>query len=223
MPHILRAININKTYGNQTILDDINFTVEAGKIYVIEGKSGSGKSTFLSILGGMENPTSGRLYYQDKLLYDMAAKEQAKIRGLEFGFVFQMFHLFPELTVQENIELPTYFQGIKKDTVKIKELTSNLEIESLLRQKTSFLSGGEQQRVAIARALIGSPKIIFADEPTGNLDEETSERIVELLIKLCKERKISLVIVTHQKALINVPHALYRMQNGQLKVVSNDV
>ncbi|MCD4837583.1 ABC transporter ATP-binding protein [Neobacillus sedimentimangrovi] len=226
MSYIIRATDISKKYNSnyhQTVLKPTQFTIKKGAIYVIEGKSGSGKSTFLSILGGMEKPTQGKVFYKNYSLYDLDDKEQAKIRGEKFGFVFQSFQLIPELTVKENIKLPLQFIDPPKNKKSVKELAEELGIISHLNKKPTFLSGGEQQRVAIARALITSPEVIFADEPTGNLDQFTSKIIVDVLTKLCTEQQVSLVVVTHEKNLFHHPHNLYTMQDGKLKVEFENV
>lgn len=219
---ILQAKDISKRYNNLSVVNPTNFTIQDGSIYVIEGKSGSGKSTLLSMLGGMEKPSTGKVYIGNESLYDMTDKEQSRIRGELFGFVFQSFQLIPELTVRENIELPLKF--IKKESKwDIYELMSELGIEGHLNKKPGFLSGGEQQRVAIARALITSPKVIFADEPTGNLDTKTTSLIIELLTSLTITQKLSLVIVTHEKNLIKSSHSLFTIKDGYLKAEYENV
>lgn len=220
MSVLLTAKNINKTFSNvHTIIKQANISLEKGKVYVIEGKSGSGKSTLLSMLGGLEPPTKGKVMFKGKSFYDLEENEQATIRGKSFGFVFQSFHLIPELTVKENIELPIHFITDKNHILNIQDLTKILKIDKKLNHKPAYLSGGEQQRVAIARALITNPEIIFADEPTGNLDYKTTKIIVDLLSKLNIERQITLVIVTHERGLINIPHTKFEMEDGQLRVV----
>jgi ABC-type lipoprotein export system ATPase subunit len=228
MSIILRADNITKKYNSEmkkNALEKTNFTVEQGSIHVVEGKSGSGKSTFLSIIGGMEFPTSGKVYYKNESFYDLPDDKQSQIRGEKFGFVFQSFQLIPELTVRENIELPLKFLKKKEAKLKVsvKELAKELGIDSQLDKRPSFLSGGEQQRAAIARALITEPEILFADEPTGNLDQMTTKSIVNLLTKLNRERNLSLVVVTHEPNLFQVPHYLYSMKNGVLERMNSHV
>lgn len=218
MLDILNADQISKVFSNQQVaVKPVSIKIKKGEIYVIEGKSGSGKSTLLSMLGGMEKPTKGKVYYKGRSFYDMNGSEQSEIRGKSFGFVFQSFHLIPELTVKDNIELPLQFVENTDKIWDTKDLAANLGIEHVLTKKPSYLSGGEQQRVAIARALITNPSILFADEPTGNLDSKTTELIVKLLIQLNHQYKISLVIVTHEKNLIKAPHTLFIMENGYLK------
>lgn len=218
---ILTANKITKTINNMSILKETSISISEGSIHVIEGKSGSGKSTLLSLLGGMDRPTTGEILFDRKNIYKMSDTQQSLLRGKEFGFVFQAFNLFPELTARQNIHLPLKIRKKNKRNVNIIELANDLGIQNILDKKVMYLSGGEQQRVAIGRAIIISPSIIFADEPTGNLDYKTSEAVVELLLRLNKMRNISLVIVTHQKELVKVPHYKYFMQNGKLKLLEN--
>jgi len=225
MRPIITATNISKKYNHlseQSALKNTQFTVGAGEIHVIEGKSGSGKSTLLNILGGMENPSLGHVYYRNRSFYDLDDKEQALIRGEKFGFVFQSFELIPELTVKENIELPLQFNS-NTHKYDVNKIAQELELEKQLHKKPAFLSGGEQQRVAIARAIITSPDVIFADEPTGNLDEATSKKVVCTLEKLVDDHGVSLVVVTHEKNLFAHKHNLYSMENGVLHKVNKDV
>ncbi|MDX8044827.1 ABC transporter ATP-binding protein [Gracilibacillus sp. S3-1-1] len=213
MKCLVDAQQISKKYNNRVIVKPSDFQVNEGSITVIEGKSGSGKSTFLGMLAGLEKPTKGRLYYQGKSFYQLSDEEQSDIRGSAFGFVFQSFQLIPELTVRENIELPLNFS--KEDTIWTADnVAKELGIDSKLEYLPGRLSGGEQQRVAIARALITAPKIIFADEPTGNLDSKTTKQVVELFTQLNKKHGIAFVIVTHEKGLIKETQDLYMMENG---------
>lgn len=219
MKPLLQAKKISKAFDGNVIVKSTDFIIEKGSIHVIEGKSGSGKSTFLSILGGMEKPDQGEVRFNDHSLYRMVDKKQAGIRGKSFGYIFQSFHLIPELTVKENIELPLQFNLPGSRKSQVYEISKALGIEQHLEKKPGFLSGGEQQRVAVARALIMNPEIIFADEPTGNLDQDTTREIIELIVNLTIQFKVSLVVVTHEKNLISHPHHLYTMENGYLKEV----
>ncbi|AOH56909.1 ABC transporter [Peribacillus muralis] len=222
MTIILKTEKINKYYNNHLVLKSTSLIIRKGEIYIIKGKSGSGKSTFLSIIGGLEYPSKGKVFFENRSFYDLSDNEQSQIRGKSFGFVFQSFQLVPELTVKENIELPISLLNNLDKKLDVNELVNELDISMHLNKKPSYLSGGEQQRVAIARALITCPKILFADEPTGNLDQETSEVVINLLTKLSLRYNISLIIVTHEKGLIKQPHYSYRMIDGVLKMETND-
>ncbi|WP_350346411.1 ABC transporter ATP-binding protein [Heyndrickxia faecalis] len=226
MEALIEANRICKRYNQKSSnmeLKETSLTIQKGKIYVIEGKSGAGKSTLLNILGGMEKPTSGKVYYKGKSFYDLKDSEQAAIRGEQYGFIFQSFQLIPELTVKENIELPLMFINRHERTNKVEELAGYLGIENQLHKLPDFLSGGEQQRVAIARALITDPKIIFADEPTGNLDGETTKKMIHLFTSLCNKKNITLIVVTHGKNLFEFPDTLFLMKNGRLQVIQENV
>ena len=212
----LIAKNVSKSFDKNKIVEPLDFEVESGSIHVIEGKSGSGKSTLLSMLGGMEKPDSGDVFINNKSLYQLSDREQSFTRGKLFGYVFQSFHLIPELTVKENIELPLKFNRQNNEAFDVNELAEVLGIKEQLNKKPGLLSGGEQQRVAIARAIITNPRILFADEPTGNLDSQTTSDIVELLTNLSVELGLALVIVTHEKRLFCARHQLYHMENGML-------
>lgn len=185
-------------------------------VNIIVGKSGSGKSTLLNMLGGLEIPTSGNVYFGDKDLYDLNV-DLAAIRRQHFGFIFQSYNLIPELTVQDNILLPLYLTQKKVASSIFKDIIPVLGLSKKLNQKPELLSGGEQQRVAIARAIIHKPTVIFADEPTGNLDCENSEKVINLLITLVKKYKTTLLLVTHDKELLNNADAIYKMEDGTLE------
>ena len=222
---ILRADSISKKYNpysSQTEMEAASIEIEEGGMYVIKGKSGSGKSTLLNILGGMESPTAGSVYYQNRSLYELGDRELSAIRGKKFGFVFQSFNLIPELTVKENIRLPLQFnQGMKDEGSNVEQLAEELGIRSILDKRPFQISGGEQQRSAIARALITAPKIIFADEPTGSLDQFNSQNIIRIFTKMSKERKTALVMVTHEEQLLTERHHLYTISDGKLRAVKN--
>ncbi len=182
-------------------------------IHFIFGKSGSGKSTLLHMMAGLEEPSSGKVFYDNQSLYEDV--DLPKIHCHDFGFVFQAYNLSQEFTVEDNIILPLRFDG-NKDREGFKEIVHDLGIEDKLPYRPMHLSGGEQQRVAIARALVNHPKIIFADEPTGNLDEENSTVVLELLMKLCKKYDATLIMVTHDLELLRYAEYTYQMRNGNL-------
>ncbi|MFD3158734.1 ABC transporter ATP-binding protein (plasmid) [Haloimpatiens sp. FM7330] len=200
---ILRAENISKTFDENNIkvdiLKNINAEFKEGKFTTIMGPSGSGKSTFLYILGGLIKPTSGNVILNGKSINDLSDKDLSKIRRMDIGFIFQFYNLIPTLSIEENIAMPVLLnkEPIKKYKKKIDKLIDMVGLNHRKRHKPSQLSGGEQQRVALARALINDPKVILADEPTGNLDSKTSEEILNLLRNLSSKHGKTLVMVTH--------------------------
>ncbi len=195
--------NISKSYGNLNVLNTLNITVEKNEIVAISGKSGSGKSTLLHILGTLDVADEGSIYIGDTDVTTLGERDLARFRNQKIGFIFQFHHLLPEFTALENVCLPAYINGqSKEDTIpRATELLTYLGLAERLTHKPSELSGGEAQRVAIARALINNPEIVFADEPTGNLDDHTSEDLFELLLKLRKDYNQTFVLVTHSKEI----------------------
>ena len=224
---ILDARSITKTYtiGEQPVrvLDDVSFSVSSGEFLVVNGSSGSGKSTLLSLLSGLDQPSSGRIILNEIDITDMTEDELAPMRNELFGFVFQSFHLVPSLTALENIMFPA---ELKQDRDAYTKATRLLDRVGLRNRSDNFphqLSGGEKQRVAICRALINSPKIIFADEPTGNLDTHNGQAILELLLELQKERKTTLILVTHSPELAATAERVITLQDGRITAeYSND-
>ncbi len=217
---VLKAENLTKKYENVTepILRSVNLDVYEGDFISILGASGSGKSTLLSILGGMETASSGAVYFEDTNLCLLKEKELSKLRRTKLGFVFQFFNLAPYLTVKENILLPLMLDGksLKKYEKRYQELTDYLSITELKDKLPGFLSGGEQQRVAIARGLIYEPKIIFLDEPTGNLDSRSAEEIMLLLKKINAEMKTTILQVTHSEQNASFGNRIVRITDGKL-------
>lgn len=201
--------------GKLPILKGIDLTIEKEGLYFIVGKSGSGKSTLLHILGGLDNPTEGKVYFDGVDLFKLREREIAKYRNQKFGFVFQFFHLLPELTLFENITLPALISG-RKAKDRASWLIERLGLTSRERHLPSQLSGGEQQRAAIARALINEPKIVFCDEPTGNLDEKTAEDIKQLIQDLRKDMGTTFLIVTHDEELSKGATDIYHLHDGNL-------
>ncbi len=203
---ILKTEKLNKIYlrGEERVwaLKDIDLTIKKGEFVAILGPSGSGKTTLLNLLSGFDKPTSGKIIFLDKEISLMKEKELQKIRSKYVGFIFQNFLLFPHLTVYENITLPFYFNKRKDKKEKIYEIAEKLSLISRLKHRPSQLSGGEMQKVAIARALIIEPLILFADEPTGNLDSENAFNIFKIFETLSKEG-YTVVVVTHNWELIS--------------------
>lgn len=224
---ILNVKNLCKKYGDGEneiwALDDISFKVQKGEFIAIVGKSGSGKSTLLHLLAGLDLPTSGVVLINNQDIYTMSDKDLTVFRRKYIGFIYQFYNLIPALTVKENIVLPALFDGRKVSEEKIDELVKNL---GLLNKKDVFpndLSGGQQQRVAIGRALINKPKIILADEPTGNLDTKNSKHIMKLLEFYNKKYKQTIIMVTHDMSLARRADRIITMLDGKIiKDESND-
>ncbi|MDP0488931.1 MAG: ABC transporter ATP-binding protein [Fusobacterium sp. JB021] len=223
MSNILELKNINKTYKGKTenlhILKDLNLEVEEGDFISILGKSGSGKSTLLGIIGLLDNFDSGEIYINNNKIDKFESNNIDRLKNKDLGFVFQFHYLLPEFTALENVMIPCLVQNFsdkKNIENKAKDLLKKVGLEERYNHKPSELSGGEKQRVAIARALVNNPKIILADEPTGNLDEETSEDIHNLLKKINKENNQTIIVVTHSKELANITNKQYFVKQGKL-------
>ncbi len=184
-----------------TILQGINLDVKAGQSVALVGRSGSGKSTLLGLLAGLEQPTQGEIRLLGQPLHRLDEEGRARLRAEQIGFIFQSFHLLPSLTALENVMLPAEIRGLPQARVQAKALLHEVGLEARLHHYPAQLSGGEQQRVAIARAFMGQPRLLLADEPTGNLDRHTGERIIELLFRLNREHGAGLFIVTHDEQL----------------------
>lgn len=221
---VIEAKNIAKSYINNmmmtNVLKNINLTVEKGEFLAIMGPSGAGKSTLLHILSGLDKADSGQIIIRnDKTVFDLnslKAKEVAAFRNQEIGFVFQFHHLLPEFTALENIMLPAMIAGDSTSKAKSKavELLELIGLKDRAEHLPAELSGGEQQRVAILRAVINKPKIIFADEPTGNLDMENSRNVIDLLIKLKNEINLTMLVATHSNEVSNCADRIIRISNG---------
>ena len=223
---ILEAVQISKTYGEGEsavhALRNSDLTLENGTFASIIGSSGSGKSTLLKILGGLLPPTTGKVLLDGQDIYAMNAEQLAQVRRQKIGFIFQDFRLFPEYTVRDNILIPFYLDHRAPDEQMLHKLTEILGIAGKLHSRPAQLSGGQQQRVAIARALIAKPRIVFADEPTGNLDVETGKAIVELLHNIC-ESGSSVVMTTHNLQLLkDYPGRVYRCADHQIVDVTDE-
>ena len=220
---ILNAENIYKTFQstqNQKIevMKNVSLQLKRNKISIIVGASGAGKSTLLHVLSGLDKPDSGKVFINDVDLFNQTNEDIAKFRNNEIGFVFQFHQLLPEFTAVENVAIPQLINGtkLKPAEEKAKELLNSLGLEERFNNKPAELSGGEQQRVAVARALINEPSIIFADEPTGNLDSQNSTALHNLFIKLNKDFNTTFLIVTHNKELSELADVLYEMKDGML-------
>ena len=221
---ILEASNINKSYFRSNnalrVLKGIDLKVEEGEIISVVGPSGAGKSTLLHVLGGLDRPDQGAVHLDGENIYEMKDAARAKIRNSKIGFVFQFYHLLPEFTALENVLLPAMIQmrqGAKKRFEgQGADLLDKVGLKERMHHKPYQLSGGEQQRVAIARALINKPRIVFCDEPTGNLDSQSGQEIIRLLMDLNKRNNQTLVIVTHDEHVAGRSHRTIHIRDGEL-------
>jgi len=223
MSIILKAENLFKAYRmnknvNLEVLKNVSIEIEANKISVIVGASGAGKSTLLHILGALDRPDSGKIFYLEKNINTLSDDRLANFRNRNIGFIFQFHHLLPEFTAIENVAIPQMINGfsLKDATFKSKKLLDAVGLAERGDHKPAELSGGEQQRVAVARALANDPQIIFGDEPTGNLDSANSESIHKLILELRDEFKMTFVIVTHNSNLVNLADKVYEIKDGNI-------
>ncbi|MCA0238021.1 MAG: ABC transporter ATP-binding protein [Bacteroidetes bacterium] len=215
---VLSAQHIHKSYGALEILKGVDISVERGEIVSIVGKSGAGKSTLLHILGTLDSADQGQLTISDTLIKSLNARQLAAFRNRHIGFVFQFHHLLPEFTALENVCMPGFIQKRPDEEVRkrAEELLEYLGLAHRMTHKPTELSGGEQQRVAVARALINQPDLIFADEPTGNLDSEASQDMHRLIRQLRTDYGQAFVIVTHNKELADLSDRCLEMRDGVL-------
>ncbi|RUO26145.1 ABC transporter ATP-binding protein [Aliidiomarina minuta] len=207
---------VDTSNGELTILHAIDLAIKAGESVAIVGASGSGKSTLLSLLAGLDTASSGQVLIDNVNIGDLDEEQRAKVRADKVGFIFQSFLLIPSLTALENVMLPAELAGRKDAEHQAKELLATVGLSERLTHYPNQLSGGEQQRVAIARAFIGTPKILFADEPTGNLDSGTGSKVEALLFELNREFNTTLVVVTHDQQLATRCERVFEMDAGQL-------
>lgn len=223
---MLRVKGLSKVFGGEgrkvTAVKDISFKIETGTFASIIGKSGSGKSTLLSLLGALDKPTSGSIEVDDQDISKIHLARLNEFRRKTIGFIFQNYHLVPNLTALENVMLPMEFAGVRRDE-RLKRATVLLEKvgldETKQQRRPGNLSGGEQQRVAIARALANNPKVILADEPTGNLDDQTGKMIFDLLHKLSREEKVTIIAVTHDLEIAGKTDVSFKLSDGALRAV----
>jgi len=221
---ILKVENLNKTYKTGTIevkaLDNISFSVEKGDFVAIVGSSGSGKSTLLHILGGVDRPTSGKVYLNGKDVYKLNESNLAIFRRREVGLIYQFYNLIPILNVKENITLPVLLDGKKPDTKYLNEIIHTLGLENRVNHLPNELSGGQQQRVSIGRALMNHPALLLADEPTGNLDSKASGEIMELLQVSNEKYNQTIIMITHDKNLAINAKRIITINDG--KIISDE-
>ncbi len=223
MEKMIEAVNVSYIYQTKyqktKALSEVSCSFERGKVYAITGKSGSGKSTFLSLLAGLDVPTEGTLYIEGE---DMRKMNRDAYRLNRASVIYQAFHLFPLLTVLENVMFPMELQHVpaKEAKARAQEYLRKVDLpETLYKKRPSMISGGEQQRVAIARAIASGGEILLADEPTGNLDSQNEKVIVELLCKLAHEDNYAVIVVTHNEAVAAAADVVYGMSDGALSVV----
>lgn len=217
---ILKVEHLVKQYGkgNNAVLavNDISFSVEQGEFVAIVGSSGSGKSTLLHLLGGVDRPTSGKVYIQGEDIYSLNSDKIAIFRRRQVGLIYQFYNLIPILNVKENITLPCELDGRTPDKSELDELINTLGLKDRVTHLPNELSGGQQQRVSIGRALINHPAILLADEPTGNLDSRSSDEIVELLKLSNQKYKQTIVMITHNLEIAKIADRILRIEDGRL-------
>lgn len=223
---ILEARGIHRQFPllrNQVeVLRGVDLAITRGEALSIMGASGAGKSTLLHILGGLDRPTQGTVLFQGRDLYRMSATKRTECRAQSFGFVFQSYHLLPELSIEENVLLPVmrrlnWLQRASRYRSHARELLQKVGLGERITHRPMELSGGEQQRAALARALISEPEIVFADEPTGNLDSQTGEQVLQHLFALTQEQGNTLILVTHNDAIAERCNRVIRMKDGQIE------
>lgn len=216
---MLRATNLEKSYGELSVLKGIDLEIQKGEVVTIVGASGAGKSTLLHILGTLDTPDKGRVFIHNKDVFGQSSKSLASFRNKSIGFVFQFHNLLPEFTALENVMIPGLIGSNDERTVKKKAVTllDMLGLHSRIDHKPSELSGGEQQRVAVARALINSPDLILADEPSGNLDSKNAVDLHNLFFQLRKDIGQTFVIVTHNEELATMADRKIELKDGRIK------
>ncbi len=215
---MLSAIGIKKNYGSLQVLRGVDLQVNTGEIVSIVGSSGAGKSTLLHILGTLDAPDSGQIILNNQQVHTLKGKKLAAFRNQQIGFVFQFHHLLPEFTAIENVSIPGWIAGRNKKEVNdyAEKLLKQLGLGSRMNNTPQQLSGGEQQRVAVARALINQPSIVFADEPTGNLDSENAHSLHHLFVELRDTMNQTFLIVTHNQELATMSNRIIRMKDGNI-------
>jgi lipoprotein-releasing system ATP-binding protein len=220
---VLVAEGLGKTYplpkGDLRVFEGLDFELERGELAAVMGVSGVGKTTLLNLLGGLDRPTEGRVHLDGEDLFAGSDREVASVRNRKIGFVFQVYHLLPEFTALENVSFPLMIGGIPRREAfrRALALLREVGLEDKAPSRPSQLSGGEQQRVAIARALVNGPCLLLADEPTGNLDWKTGERVLRLVLDLHEQKGLSSILVTHNEKIARYCHKVYMMEAGQMK------
>lgn len=225
MDNIIELSHVRKVYhmGDEKIiaLNDISLTISKGEICCLLGTSGSGKSTLLNMIAGLEKPTKGTIVFKNQHIEKMNEKQLAKFRQLNIGFVFQSYNLLPTLTALENVTLPLIFNGVKRSVRnrKAMEMLEAVGLKKRYKHKPSQMSGGQQQRVSIARAFINDPKVVFADEPTGNLDTRTTYEMMDLITGFVRKNNQTLIIVTHDLEISKYADRIVYVRDGNIEKV----
>ncbi|MCK9403978.1 MAG: ABC transporter ATP-binding protein [Chitinophagaceae bacterium] len=215
---MLKAVNISRNYGSLTVLKGVDIEIHKGEIVSIVGSSGAGKSTLLHILGTLDKADGGQIWLNGQQIDQLSGKKLAAFRNSQIGFVFQFHHLLPEFSALENVSIPAWIAGKKKKEVaeRATELLTTLGLANRVHHKPQQLSGGEQQRVAVARALVNNPSIVFADEPTGNLDSIHAKELHELFVQLRNDFQQTFLIVTHNEELAAMSDRILHMKDGKI-------
>ena len=225
MSNLITALNVGKVYplpkGGLRVLEGLDFELAGGESAAVMGASGVGKTTFLNLLGALDTPTEGTILLAGEDIHAKDEREKARLRNVKIGFVFQFYHLLPEFSALENVFLPLLIGGMDRREAgeRGRAVLKEVFLEDRADQKPSLLSGGEQQRVAIARALVNEPRLLLADEPTGNLDRKTGEAIMELILELHRKKGLASVIVTHNERIARYCQRQYVMEAGRLKLI----
>lgn len=217
-PNPVKIVDLSHGYGDSQILDHLNLQMEPGERLAIMGPSGTGKTTLLNCMAGLERIQRGQIHILGQPIHELGENERSELRRQSMGIIFQFFHLLPTLDVFENVEFPLHMQGIDKAerVARVQELLDKVQLSHRKQALPETLSGGEKQRAAIARALITNPGILFADEPTGNLDESTGQSILNLLKEITESENMSFVMVTHSREAAKICHSTCTLHNGMI-------
>ena len=216
---ITKSYSDTKTSDRNNVLKEVNLKISEGEAVALTGPSGSGKTTLLNIISGLDDPSSGNVFFDDISIQQLSLNKRTKFRNNNLGVVFQFFNLLDDFSVFENIAMPLFIQKENNKIIeeRVKKLLNEIGLSDKTNSNVTSLSGGESQRVAIARAMISLPKLILADEPTGNLDKDNTDKIITFLIDTCKKNNISLLMVTHDTELLKKFEKIYSLESGNLK------
>ena len=216
---ITKSYSDTKTSDRNNVLKEVNLKISEGEAVALTGPCGSGKTTLLNIISGLDDPSSGNVFFDDISMQQLSLNKRTKFRNNNLGVVFQFFNLLDDFSVFENIAMPLFIQKENNKIIeeRVKNILSEIGLSDKMNSNVTSLSGGESQRVAIARAMISLPKLILADEPTGNLDKDNTDKIITFLIDTCKKNNISLLMVTHDTVLLKKFEKIYSLESGNLK------